>query len=543
MKKLDEGKKKEIASPPSKTTEIDSLNTELGFLSKKLTRRQAISTGAKIAAGVAVAAVVAGGGIAAYYATRPPPTPATVTSTVSTTATTTATSVTTATPTFNLANYATEAPGASFLIGNITIALSLEVSTIFDHGASQAASALGLDYKTIDAGGADPATCLAAARSLISEGAKGILSFSIDPTAVPQIADLCTQNKVFYSTWWSFQPFQYPWNTSPYFLKFGFQDCEADEVTVDTLMFQKLKNAGKTNAHVMNIMGTSTVPSNAIKDMGITEAWQSVLPTAQLVGHTYGEWDLATAEGQMVDELAADPSVCACTTVNDTMTAGAILGAESKGYTGSTDIGPYSTGVDGQTAFATLASEGKGLASGIFNPGYIYGLGVCELYDAITGQYYPPDSDRLMCTNDTLLCEDPTEATTLAQQAGFTLPFPVVAASDYVAKVYPNGANSTYPWNWKVMSHGKAKELGLVYDITGGTGIGGEHSFVDALGSADIFSEYVLDAVNRYTDLAANTVSDLSKPPYAPTAATPNVSTLTWYKTNPPAPLKGIFGP
>jgi ABC-type sugar transport system substrate-binding protein len=532
MKKQKEKKKNKIASSPDKIERINSLNRDLGFLSKRVTRREAISTGGKVAVGAAVAALAAGGIVAAYYSTKPTAAPTTVTAT--SVAPTTVTATSTYSSTFNPADYATETPGSRFLIGNITIALALEVSTIFDHGASQAASALGLDYKTIDAGAGDPATSLAAARSLISEGAKGILSFAIDPTAVPQIADLCTANKVFYSSWWAFQPFQYPWNTSPYFLKFGFQDCETDELTVDTLMFQKLKNAGKTTAHVMNIMGTANLPSNAIKDLGIAEAWQNVLPTANLVGHTYGQWDLATAEGQMVDELATDPSVAAVTTVNDSMTAGAILGAESKGYTGSTDIGPYSTGVDGQTAFATLMAQSKGLATACFNPGYVYGLGVCELYDAITGQYYPPDKDRLMCTNDTLVCEDPTEAKSLAQQAGFTLPFPVVAASDYVAKVYPNGANSTYPWDWTLMSYGKAKELGKTYDITGGTGWGGEHSFVDALGTADIFSAYVLDAVNRYANLAANTPSDLTKTPYAPTAATPNVSTYTWYKSNPP---------
>ena len=439
-------------------------------------------------------------------------------------------------------NYATQKPGSSFLIGNITIALSLEVSTIFDNGAHQAATGLDLDYKTIDAGAGDAPTSLAAARSLISEGAAGIQSFAIDPSAVPQIADLCTQNKVFYSSWWSVQPYQYPWNYSPYFLKFGFQDCEADEYVVDTLMFQKLKNAGNTNAHVMNIMGTSNLPSNAIKDYGIAEAWQNgPLPTAQLVGHTYGEWDLATAEGQMVDELAADPSVAAVTTVNDSMSAGAVLGAESKGYTGNTDIGPYSTGVDGQTAFMGLMAKKDGLATACFNPGYIYGLGVCELYDAITGQYYPSDNDRLMCTNDTLVCEDPTEAQTLASQANLTLPFPVVLASDYQSKVYPSGANSTYPWNWKLMSHGKASELGLTYDVTGGTGIGGQHSYVDVFGTADVFSAYINDLVNRYSNLAANKVSDLSQTPYAPTAASPNASSLTWYKTNPPAPLTGLF--
>jgi hypothetical protein len=181
-----------------------------------------------------------------------------------------------------------------------------------------------------------------------------------------------------------------------------------------------------------------------------------------------------------------------------------------------------------------MMSEGNGLATACFSPGYIYGLGVCELYDAITGAYYPPDKDRLMCTNDLLAVADVNEANSLAQQANFKLPFKVVSAAEYYSKVYPEGANSTFPWDWRLISRGKAKELGLEYDITGGTGWGGEHSFVDALGSADTFSAYILDAVNRFANLAADNVSDLDKPPYAPTAASPNVSTYTWYESNPP---------
>ncbi len=496
-------------------TNTENNSTYLDFLNKRMNRRKAIGTVGKVAVGAAVAAVAAGGLATAYFASRPP---------------TTQVTTQTVTPTFNLQDVATQKPGSRFLIGNITIALALEVSTIFDHAAAQACTALGLDYKTIDAGAADPATSISAARQLISQGAKGILNFGMDPGAVPQVAALCQANKVFFANWWSYVPFQYPWNTGPYYLKFGIQDCETDELAVDTLMFQKLKDAGKLNAHVINIMGTANLPSNAIKNMGIAAAWQNVLPTANLVSHPYGQWDLATAKSDTEAALASDPSIVAATTVNDSMTAGAVLGGQDKGV----DLGPYSTGVDGQTAFMQLMTQGHGLATACFNPAYAYGLGVCELYDAITGQFYPEQKDRLASLTDTLVVADVNAAKTLAKEANFILPYPVVSATEYYNKVYPNGANSTYPWDWRRMSHGKAKELSLTYDITGGTGWGGQHSYVDALGSADNFSAYVLDAVNRFANLNANTVADLSKAPFAPTAASPNVSTYTWYRSNPP---------
>ena len=213
-------------------------------------------------------------------------------------------------------------------------------------------------------------------------------------------------------------------------------------------MYQKLKTNGNANAQVLNIQGTANLPSNAIKNSGIAEAWQNTLPTSNLVGHPYGAWDLATAQADTVTALATSPNIAAVTTVNDSMTAGAVQGAQAQGD----NIAPYATGVDGQTAFMKMLSSGTGLATACFSPAYIYGMGVCELYDAITGQYYPPQNERLMCTNDLLVANSTSEVTSLATAAGFTLPLQVVSATTYYNKVYPNGANSTYPWNWKVMS-------------------------------------------------------------------------------------------
>jgi ABC-type sugar transport system substrate-binding protein len=494
------------SNAPKDNLESSNSDHAHSFLNEKITRRQALSTAAKVGIGAGVAVVVAGS--AGYLLGGG------LKSSPSSSTTTTASG-----------HVATEKPGANFLIGNITIALALEVSTIFDNGAKQAASALGLSYTTIDTGAGTGAAPIAAARELISQGAKGILSFAIDPSTISQIATLCQQSQVFYSNWWTPQPYIYPWNTGDYYLKFGFQDCEVDELVVDTLLFQKMKDNNLSSGNVINIQGTANLPSNAIKNMGIAEAWKNSGTNVNLVGHPYGAWDLATAEMDTESQIASNPNLNGITTVNDSMSAGAVTGAANDGL----NIGPYATGVDGQTAFMQMLSQGNALATATFNPAYIYGLGVCELYDAITGQYYPTQNERLMCTDDLLVVGSVSEAQKLASEANFTIPFPIVSGSDYYSKVYPNGASSTFPWNWKVMSRGKAKELGLTYDVTGGTGWGGQHSYVDALGSADTFSAYVYDAVNRFANFAANTVADLNSAPYAPTAATPNVSTYSWY--------------
>lgn len=469
-----------------------------------VTRRQALSTAGKVVVGAAAAAVVAGG-LGYYAATLSGPRPE-ITST--------------ATIADKAQRLATAKPGERFLIGNITIALALEVSTIFDQSAAQAARALGVDYKTRDIGFSvtEP---IAAARELIAQGAKGILSFALDPGAMYQVARLCQENKVFFSSWWSIQPFTPPWAIGDYFLKFGFQDCETDELAVSTLLFQKLKGQGK----VINIQGTANLPSNAIKNFGIVQAWKKY-PDIRLVGHPYGLWDLAEAKKVTEETLASTPDINGVVTVNDSMSAGAVLGGQDKGL----KLGPFATGVDGQRVAVEMARDGNFLATSSFNSPYIYGMGLCELYDAITGAYYPPDKERLNSTSDTLIVADVDEVKRLAAEANFKLPYPVISGREYYDKVYEP---STFPWDWRRMSRGKAKELGLEYDPTGGTGLGGQHSYVDALGSEANFSQYVLDCVNRFANLAADTFADLSKPPYAPTAATPNLSTYDWYLRQP----------
>ena len=158
-KKLAKKLKKSNASENLRS--VENLHRELSVLSRPMTRRHAISTGGKIAAAVVVTAAAVGVGAYAYV------------SSTSQTSTTTSISTVTTTPTINPASLATEKPGANFLIGNISIALSLEVSTIFDNGAKQAAAGLGLSYSTIDSGAGDAASAVSAARELDFPGRKG----------------------------------------------------------------------------------------------------------------------------------------------------------------------------------------------------------------------------------------------------------------------------------------------------------------------------------------------------------------------------------
>jgi hypothetical protein len=186
------------------------------------------------------------------------------------------------------------------------------------------------------------------------------------------------------------------------------------------------------------------------------------------------------------------------------------------------------------------------LAIGASNDSYTGGLATCQLYDIITGAYYPTTEERLVCTNDFLIAANTSEVSSLASAAGLTLPsnYPIISASDYLSTVY---TATTFPYDWTVVSKGKAAELGKTWDLSGGVSIngfklGGWHSWFDVMGTGANGTEtgdyewsvYLEDCINRYANLNANAYSDLSKAPFAAGSTSPGIHTWNWYLNQPP---------
>lgn len=507
-----------------KTLEEKAVNNAGGrFLGNKVTRRQAIGTMGKVAIGVVATAVVAAGAFAAYDTYyKPAPVTTTSVSTVSVGPTTESLAA-------KAKRLATAKPGEKFLIGFDTFFLSLEASTIMAKSITQACNALGLNVDVKDSGFSVTAP-IDNARTLIAEGAKGIIGFAGNPASYYEVAKICEDNNVFFYSLWDMEPFAQPWSIGDHFLAWAYQDGETDLYTASTLVFQKLKQDGKASGPVLNLQGDTSF-SNCIKNMGIVDAWLKY-PDIQLVGHQYTNWDASTAKSAAATQLSSTPDLAGVLAVNDTLTAAAIAAAKDAGV----DLGKYAGGPDGSQSGLTLAVQDDFLAIGAMPDTYIGGLAVCQLYDAITGAYYPSNPERMVCTKDFLIAEDVNEAKSLAAAANFTIPYPVVDAKDYYNTIY---TAATYPYDWTVVSRGKAQELGKQYDPSGGVTvssnkIGGFHSWYDAMGNDYNWSVYMTDAINRFANLNANVYADLNKVPFAPTSASPGIHTYNWYVGKPP---------
>lgn len=472
---------------------------------KKVSRRNFIAAG-----GVVVVAAVAGG---AYYLSQPPTQVAPTTTALTTMAPTTMAPTTMATmtapetPEGKAKRLATAKPGERFTIGNITLALTNEPGAECSKGAAQACEALGLDYIVRDTGWSSVAP-LDAARELVSLGCKGIVSYALDPAVLDNVAKICNDNHVFFTSIYSSQPFTYPWSIGDGFLHFESQDGDTEENVVSSLLFQRLGGKGK----VAHIQGTANYAANAEKNFGIWRAWQKY-PDIQLVGHQYGQWAPDTAKTVMEQITAANPDVAGAICINDAMAVGA--------SNGNPAAGKNAVGVDGVRIAMEAIQQGKLFAATSYMPGYEDGRAVCLLYDAITGAYYPPDEERMHAPISLLVCKDPNEIATLAQAASFKIPFTVVSADDIMTKIF-NPAK--FPWDWTRISRGKAKEMGVQYDLYGGFEWGGVKTINHLFGSAENYSRYIYDALARFTDFKASTSAEANAPPYAPNAESPNVN-------------------
>jgi ABC-type sugar transport system substrate-binding protein len=476
-------------------------------LAEKKTEEKKVSRRKFIAAGGAVVVAAAAG--AAYYLSQPPPAqpgPTTMTRTIMV-PTTVAATTGAESPEEKAKRLATAKPGERFLIGNITLSLTNEPGADCSIGAAQACEALGLDYIVRDTGWSSVAP-LDAARELVSLGCKGIVSYALDPAVVNNVAKICNDNHIFFTSIYSSQPFYYPWSVGDGFLHFESQDGDTEENVLSTLLFQRLNGEGK----VAHIQGTANYAANAEKNFGIWRGWQKY-PNIRLVGHQYGQWAPDVAKTVMEQITAANPDVKGAVCINDSMAVGVA--------NANPEAGKNTIGVDGVRIAIKAIQEGKLFACTSYMPGYEDGRAVCMLYDAITGAYYPPDEERMHAPISLVVCKDPNEIAALAQAASFKIPFTVVSAEDVMAKVF---TPTKLPWDWTRISRGKAKELGLEYDLYGGFEWGGVKTINHLFGSAENYSRYIYDALARFADFKASTIAEANAPPYAPTADSPNVN-------------------
>jgi len=469
-------------------------------LNLKITRRRAIGTAAKIA-GAAVAGLVIGGAVGyvaksaapAEIVTKTVPTTVkeTVTSTVgaetvtvtapttvekTVTKTVTSTVTATAAPTVTglaelrrelAQKYANAKPGEKFLVGYVTWTLAQEAPKYDYQGAHQACNQLELDFRGIEIG-TEALKAVEATDSLIAAGAKGILYWAPALAAMEQIVTTCEENEVFAATSWCADPKLFPGDRGPrWFLEFSTM-CDEMSFFTMTILFEKMRKYGKSK--VLHIQGSKTIgPTfNSMVNQGIVMAWMRY-PEITLLGHYWGEWAYPGGRKAGEDALAVRTDYEGLWGHNSDITLGAASVFEERGI----DIGPFTVSRDAPVPAIERLIEGTWLADSLTEFQYFGGKRVADTYDAATGYSYPLRDEMFQSpwVTTVLNMSDPKikeENEELIKKSGiwWHRDFIYVDAAkllDFlkISEVYPA---EEYPYDFRTLSIGKCKELGLTYD-------------------------------------------------------------------------------
>ncbi len=455
---------------------------------KAISRRAAISQTAKIA-GVAAAGLVVGG-VAGYLSgTAAQPRPATVTVerpvertvtlpggtvTVERERTLTVTATAPGAPTgvaelrAQLAKrYATGKPGDKFLVGYVTWTLAQEAPKYDYQGADQAARQLELDFKGIEIG-AEALKAVEATDSLIAAGAKGIVYWAPAIAAMQEIVRLCEENKVFASTAWCRDPALLPGDKGPYwFLEFS---TMSDEMSFHcmTLLYEKMRKYGRSK--VLHVQSSKTIApdSTALINQGIALAWRRY-PFIQNLGHYWGEWAYPGGRKAGEDALAVRTDYEAVWGHNDDQAMGTVSVFKERGI----DIGPFTAARDAIVAYVDLVIKGELFVTSLTEFQYFGGKRVTAIYDAVTGASYPLRDEMVQSPWVTTVLNLSTpgikeENEELIRSSGLEWHpnFVVVDAAkllDFlkISEVYPS---RMYPYDFRTLSVGKVRELGLTFD-------------------------------------------------------------------------------
>jgi len=468
------------------------------ILTRKISRRQAVGTAAKVA-GAAVAGLVVGGIVG--YVSKPAAPAETITRTmertVERTVTTTvgAATVTTTVPTTvektvtvtstaaaptapglaelrrELARkYANAKPGEKFLVGYVTWTVGQEAPKYDYQASDQAAKQLELDFKGVEIG-TEALKAVEATDALIAAGAKGVSYWAPAIAAMEEIVRLCEENKVFAATAWCRDPKLLPGDRGPYwFLEFS---TMSDEMSFHcmTLLFEKMRKYGKTK--VLHVQSSKTIApdSTALINQGIAIAWQRY-PEILLLGHYWGEWNYPGGRKAGEDALAVRTDYEAIWGHNDDQAMGTASAFEERGI----NIGPFAAARDAIVACTTRVAEGTWFITSLTEFQYFGGKRVTAIYDAATGYSYPLRDEMVQSPWVTTVLNMTTpgikeENEELIKRSGLWwhpdfIVADAAALLDFlkISEVYPS---KLYPYDFRTMSIGKCQELNLTYDRHG----------------------------------------------------------------------------
>ena len=449
---------------------------------KKITRRQALGTMAKVA-GATVAGLAAA-------------------ETTTTTKTVTAASTE---ESYKLAQkYKNAKPGEKFRVGHITWGLAQEYLMMCYQACEQACKQLNLDFVGAVAE-ADPAW-IETTESMIAAGAKAIVFNVPSPAVLPELTRICNENNVFMATHFAYTGDLFPGDLGPRWVIDNTPLSDEQTFLPLMLLFEKMRRDGKTKLLHHQAHKTAATVSTVYINLGVFMAWK-FYPEMQVLGHQYGEWWYEGGRKAGDASLAVRTDYEGFWGANDSQTTGALRAMQDRGL----NIGPYTASRDMEMTTAQEILKGNFLVTAGFAIPYFGGRMVPMLYDLCVGAWYP-QKDEMVQAGRIDCYGRPGEIEQLAESARLTYhpSFKIGPTKDNLEKILKQmkAKPPEYPYDFRLISVGKCKELGLKYDrhAGGGTYLGQHDYYYPAklkkFGSIDALRKHVAALHTHFLDFS-----------------------------------------
>lgn len=400
--------------------------------------------------------------------------------------------------------YKNAEPGQQFLIGHITFHLSQEYAMMVYQAIEQACGQLGLKFKGALA--ESDAAWIEQTQSMIAAGAKAIIYNCPSVSVIPKLAQICNENKVFMATYFGVTGDVFPGDFGPYWVIDNTPLSDEQTFLPLVLLFQKMREAGKTKLLHIQASKTNATVSTALINLGVFQAWK-MYPDMQLLGHQFGEWNYEEGRKAAEAALAVRQDYQGLWGANDSVTMGALRALEDRGLR----IGPYTCSRDMEMTTAQEILSGNFLVTAGFAIPYFGGRLVPMLYDMCVGEWYPMP-DEMLQSGTIDLYGRPGELERLAKAAGIDKHpnLKIGPTQDNLDKILKQmkSRSPKYPYDFRLLSVSKCKELGLKYDRHAGAGteLGSHDYFYPAklkkFGGLEAYKKHIAAVIKYFLDFS-----------------------------------------
>ena len=395
--------------------------------------------------------------------------------------------------------YKNAEPGEKFMIGHISWQLYQEYTMMCYQVSEQACRQLGLKFMGAVAE-SDPAW-IETTESMIAAGAKAIIMNCPSAAVLAELASICNENNVFMATHFGYTGDMFPGDLGPRWVIDNTPLSDEQTFLPLMLLFERMRQNGKTKLLHHQAHKTAATCSTVYINLGIYQAWK-FYPEMEVLGHQYGEWAYEGGRKAAEASLAVRTDYEGLWGANDSQTTGALRACKDRGL----DIGPYTASRDMEMTTAQDILKGNFLVTAGFAIPYFGGRMVPMLYDMCVGAWYPL-KDEMVQAGRIDLYGKPGEIEPLAEAARLTYhpSFKLGPTEENLEKILKQmkAKKPEYPYDFRLISISKCKELGLTYERQAGGGTYlGQHDYyypakLKKFGSIDALKKHVA-ALHEY---------------------------------------------